>query len=150
MAGDFYTGTEFPESYRGSLFYADFVQGWMRYADVSDRANVQSADFAIEVPPLTQITNGADGALYYASIGTNDIRRIRYAGSVGGGTGGDTGGDTGGSTGGTTSDSGVQTDGDATDGPLVSTGGGGLGFGWLAIVAGLIGSRRQMARYRRV
>ncbi len=161
MAGDFYTGSQFPANYQGKLFYADFVQGWMRYVDISDRANVQSTDFATEVPPLTQITTGADGALYYASIVTNDIRRIRFVGETGGETSGETGGNTGGNTDGNT---GGNTDGNsdgstgstttggggATDTPLVSTGGGTLGYGWLVIAATLIGWRRIVGRMGRM
>lgn len=79
MVGDFYFGEIFPESYTGKLFYADFLQGWMRYADVSDPVNVRKYDFATDVLPLVELKLGADGALYYASITTGEIRRIRYA-----------------------------------------------------------------------
>lgn len=78
MVGDFYFGGNFPETYTGKLFYADFLQGWMRYADVSDPANVRKYDFATDVLPLVELKLGADGALYYASITTGEIRRIRY------------------------------------------------------------------------
>lgn len=79
MVGDFYFADSFPEAYRGKLFYADFLQGWMRYADVSDPANVRKYDFATDVLPLVELKLGSDGALYYASITTGEIRRIRYA-----------------------------------------------------------------------
>lgn len=78
MVGDFYYADNFPETYIGKLFYADFLQGWMRYADVSDPANVRKYDFATDVLPLVELKLGADGALYYASITTGEIRRIRY------------------------------------------------------------------------
>lgn len=147
MAGDFYTGTEFPENYRGKLFYADFVQGWMRYADVSDRANVQSVDFATEVPPLTQMTSGADGALYYASIGTSEIRRIRH---VAENTDDPDGGDNDNPEGTPVDNgSGGQPDVDEPASRLVRTGGGAFGFGLLIIAAGLIGWRIRRGPHRR-
>lgn len=80
MVGDFYFGEVFPARYSGMLFYGDFIQGWMRYADVSDPANVTSVEFATDMLPMTEIRVGVDGALYYASITTGEIRRIRYVG----------------------------------------------------------------------
>ncbi|ASJ72474.1 PQQ-dependent sugar dehydrogenase [Granulosicoccus antarcticus] len=85
MVGDFYFGEAFPSNYSGMLFYGDFIQGWMRYADVSDPDNVTSFDFASDMQPMTEIRVGEDGALYYASIITAEVRRIRYIGEDGGG-----------------------------------------------------------------
>lgn len=79
MVGDFYFGETFPSHYTGMLFYGDFVQGWIHYANVDDAANVVSYDFAAEVLPMTEIRTGQDGALYYASITSGEIRRIRYS-----------------------------------------------------------------------
>lgn len=80
IIGDFYFGEVFPEQYSGKLFYGDYIKRWLRYADVSDTGNVTSFDFATDMPPMVEIRTGADGALYYASITTGEIRRIRYTG----------------------------------------------------------------------
>ncbi len=82
MVGDFYFADSFPENYEGKLFYADFLQGWMRYADVSDPNDVKKYNFATDVLPLVELKLGVDGALYYASITTGEIRRIRYTSST--------------------------------------------------------------------
>lgn len=80
MLGDFYFGAVFPEQFTGTLFYGDFIRGWLRAADVSDPGNVTSAAFATDMLPMTEMRTGEDGALYYASITTGEIRRIRYTG----------------------------------------------------------------------
>ena len=88
MLGDFYFGDVFPEQYTGTLFYGDFIRGWLRTADVSDPGNVTSAAFATDMLPMTEMRTGEDGALYYASITTGEIRRIRYTGDGSGQEGG--------------------------------------------------------------
>ena len=80
VIGDFYFGAVFPEEYTGKLFYGDYIKGWLRYADVSDPASVINSDFATDMPPMVEMRTGEDGALYYASITTKEIRRIRYIG----------------------------------------------------------------------
>jgi len=79
MIGDFYFGDAFPEEFTGKLFYGDFIRGWLRAADVSDPGNVTGRAFATGMLPMTEMRTGEDGALYYASITTGEIRRIRYA-----------------------------------------------------------------------
>lgn len=83
IVGDFYFKEAFPAEYHGMLFYADFISGWVRYADVSDINNVSSHEFAGAMMPMTEIRVGKDGALYYASIMSGEIRRIRYTGAHG-------------------------------------------------------------------
>ncbi|MEE9320149.1 MAG: PQQ-dependent sugar dehydrogenase [Granulosicoccus sp.] len=78
MVGDFYFGETFPSHYTGMLFYGDFVQGWIHYASVNNPAKVVSYDFASGLLPMTEIRTGQDGSLYYASITTGEIRRIRF------------------------------------------------------------------------
>ena len=80
VVGDFNFGEAFPEQYMGKLFYGDFIQGWLRYADVSDPDNVVVSEFATDMPPMVEMRAGDDGALYYASITTGEIRRIRFTG----------------------------------------------------------------------
>ncbi|MFK7993325.1 MAG: sorbosone dehydrogenase family protein [Granulosicoccus sp.] len=97
IIGDFYFGEVFPDQYRGKLFYGDFIQGWMRYADVSGPGNITEFDFATDMLPMVELRTGADGALYYASITTGEIRRIRFVdddSTQGAGEGEDPGGET--------------------------------------------------------
>ena len=81
VLGDFNFGEVFPEEYMGKLFYGDYIQGFLRYADVSDPDNVVVNDFASDMLPMVEMRTGDDGALYYASITTGEIRRIRFDGS---------------------------------------------------------------------
>ncbi|MGQ7844199.1 PQQ-dependent sugar dehydrogenase [Granulosicoccus sp. 3-233] len=132
MVGDFYFGEVFPAEYTGQLFYGDFIQGWMRVADVSDADNVSSSAFATDMLPMTEIRVGDDGAIYYASITTGEIRRIRYVGTDDGADG-----EQGGSTGG-------DSDGDADNGaetvkPVVV---GALSMLWVFLLALIHGCRR--------
>ncbi len=80
IVGDFYFADNFPAAYHGKLFYADFLQGWLRYADLSNADSVIKYDFASDMPALVELKVGRDGYLYYASINTGEIRRIRYTG----------------------------------------------------------------------
>ena len=145
MVGDFYFGEMFPANYSGMLFYGDFIQGWMRYADVSEPGNVTSFEFASDMPPMTEIRVGDDGAVYYASITTGEIRRIRYTGD-GDNTGGqapDPGTDTGSTDGGSTE--GGLTDSGSTDDGAVKVGA--VSPWWLVfLVSGLCACRLE--RYR--
>ncbi len=80
IIGDFYFGEVFPEEFTGKLFFGDFIKGWLRYADISDPQNVVVTDFATDMMPMVEMRVGADGALYYASITSGEIRRIRFDG----------------------------------------------------------------------
>ncbi len=140
LVGDFYFGEVFPANYSGMLFYGDFIQGWMRYADVSDPTNVTSFEFATDMPPMTEIRVGDDGALYYASITTGEIRRIRYVGENGA-TDGQTS-DPGTDTGSTIGDS---IDSGSSDDARVKVGA--VSPWWLVwLISGLCASRLE--RYR--
>jgi glucose/arabinose dehydrogenase len=79
IGGAFYMGGSYPAAYHGRYFHADF-SGWMRVitVDASDQVTA-TADFMtggerpvdVEVDPAT-------GDLYYISIQTHEVRRIRY------------------------------------------------------------------------
>ena len=83
--GQFYTGSTFPSAYRGAYFYGDYVRNTFRYATTdaggalqTDNAFADGADGPVDIQVST------DGALYYLSIYTGQLRRITYvaAGSV--------------------------------------------------------------------
>ncbi|MFO0691587.1 MAG: PQQ-dependent sugar dehydrogenase [Myxococcota bacterium] len=93
--GFIYRGTQFPTAYRGSYFYADYAQNWIRRLTFDSGGNVVQALF-FEPPDgttdgpygdIVHLTEGPDGALYYVDLGYSDttgtfgvsrIRRIRY------------------------------------------------------------------------
>jgi glucose/arabinose dehydrogenase/PKD repeat protein len=93
--GVVYRGTQFPSEYRGSYFFADYVQNTIKRlvfdsnGNVATVANFLPADGATDGPSVgdpVKLLQGPDGSLYYVDIGFNDqhvpnpaaIRRIRY------------------------------------------------------------------------
>ena len=93
--GFVYHGTQFPASYQGAYFYADYTQNWIRGlrfdadGSVTDEFNFEPRDGAVDGPygDIVYLGEGPDGALYYIDLGYSDIggtfgvskiRRIRY------------------------------------------------------------------------
>ena len=93
--GFVYHGTQFPASYQGNYFFADYTQNWIRRLDLDASGNVtgvsnfEPADGSVDGPygDIVYLTEGPDGALYYVDLGYSDIsgtfgvskiRRIRY------------------------------------------------------------------------
>jgi glucose/arabinose dehydrogenase len=60
--GAFYRGTQFPEEYQGSYFFADLCKGWIKRLLPDGTA----ADFVTEGPEIVvDLEVGPDGSLYY-------------------------------------------------------------------------------------
>ncbi len=93
--GFVYRGTQYPSSYQGSYFFADYTQNWIRRLTLDANGNVtgvfnfEPADGSVDGPygDIVYLTEGPDGALYYVDLGYSDIggtfgvskiRRIRY------------------------------------------------------------------------
>ncbi|HSE41791.1 MAG TPA: PQQ-dependent sugar dehydrogenase [Acidobacteriota bacterium] len=74
-----YRGDAFPEEYRGAYFYGDYVLGFIRYLKLNSSNTVVSDNaFAPNVGNVVHMTQGPDGALYYALIGQRQIRKIQF------------------------------------------------------------------------
>ena len=93
--GFVYHGTQFPSSYQGSYFFADYAQNWIKRltldasGNVSGVFNFEPLDGSSDGPygDIVYLTEGPDGALYYIDLGYSDtsgtfgvskIRRIRF------------------------------------------------------------------------
>jgi glucose/arabinose dehydrogenase/chitodextrinase len=93
--GFVYHGTQFPSSYQGSYFFADYTQNWIKRLTFDANGNVngvfnfEPADGTVDGPygDIVYLTEGPDGALYYVDLGYSDIsgtfgvskiRRIEY------------------------------------------------------------------------
>ncbi len=93
--GFVYHGTQFPSSYQGAYFYADYAQNWIRglrldaNGAVSDTFNFEPSNGTTDGPygDIVYLAEGPDGALYYVDLGYSDvtgtvgvskIRRIKY------------------------------------------------------------------------
>ena len=96
--GFVYHGTQFPSSYQGSYFFADYSQNWIKRltfdanGNVSGVFNFEPANGAADGPTgdIVYLTEGPEGALYYVDLGFSDttgtvgvskIRRISYVNS---------------------------------------------------------------------
>src|SRR5262249_60007148 len=71
VCGPIYRGTAFPPEYRGNLFYADWVAGWIRRM-VFDASGHITANIVFDTSPsaytISDLKLGPDGALYYVTI----------------------------------------------------------------------------------
>jgi glucose/arabinose dehydrogenase len=80
VGGPVYQGGSYPAGYRGSLFFGDWVQGWIkRLHREGDRW--QATDFASNLGPVIGIAAGPDGDVYfldYAGESGNTLRRFVY------------------------------------------------------------------------
>jgi glucose/arabinose dehydrogenase/PKD repeat protein len=96
IAGGFvYHGSQFPSSYVGSYFFADYTQNFIKRLTLDSTGHVtgvfnfEPADGHSDGPygDIVYLIEGPDGALYYVDLGYSDIsgtfgvskiRRIRY------------------------------------------------------------------------
>ena len=95
-AGFVYHGPQFPPSYNGSFFFADYAQNWIKRLTLDPSSTTVTGVFPFEPPDgspdgpwgsITDLTEGPDGSLFYLDIGFDDntdtvktprIIRIRY------------------------------------------------------------------------
>jgi glucose/arabinose dehydrogenase len=94
--GFVYHGSQYPSSYQGSYFFADYTQNWIKRltfdasGDVNGVFAFEPIDGTVDGPygDIVHLTEGPDGALYYVDLGYSDvthssglskIRRIRYS-----------------------------------------------------------------------
>lgn len=81
LGGPFYTATLYPEIYRGNFFIMDYVAGWIMRMVFDGSGNLTSTvPFATGLSGPVDMELGPDGMLYYVSIVTGQIKRIRYNG----------------------------------------------------------------------
>ncbi|MFP2929775.1 PQQ-dependent sugar dehydrogenase [Pyxidicoccus sp. 3LG] len=72
--------TQFPSSYVGRYFFADYCGGWIR---MLNPATGTTELFASGLDSPVDLAVGPDGSLYYLDRGEDSVRRIRYTGSSG-------------------------------------------------------------------
>ncbi|MCC6651809.1 MAG: PQQ-dependent sugar dehydrogenase, partial [Candidatus Eisenbacteria bacterium] len=86
VAGSFYSDTLYPTAYRDRYFFADYTQQWIKFATFDGNTGLLSIqDFGSDMDmPVCIVNHPTDGCLWYVSILTGQIRRIRYLGGGGG------------------------------------------------------------------
>lgn len=83
VGGPFYTATNYPVKYRGSMFFADYVQGFIQRLAFDANNNISGVQsFATNVNSPVHIEQGPDGLLYYLSIASGEIRRVKFSGTA--------------------------------------------------------------------
>ena len=81
LGGPFYTATLYPEVYRGNWFTMDYGGGWITRMVFDGSGNPTSTvPFATGLSGPVDLELGPDGMLYYVSIVTGQVKRIRYNG----------------------------------------------------------------------
>jgi glucose/arabinose dehydrogenase len=79
--GTFYNPTtgQFPSSYEGDYFFADFCSGWIRtYDPIANTAT----GFATGLSSIVDLEVSQDGELYYLSRGSpGSVTKIAHAGN---------------------------------------------------------------------
>ncbi len=83
VIGPFYTATNYPTKFRNNLFFADFVQGFLRRVVFDANNNIASVEsFATSAGSPVHLEQGPDGFLYYMDIVAGELKRIRFSGST--------------------------------------------------------------------
>ncbi len=78
----FYTGTSFPAAYRDALFFSDYSRNciWVMYKGANGLPDPTTRQtFAAAANGPVWLTQGPDGALYYADLAGGTVRRIAAA-----------------------------------------------------------------------
>ena len=96
VGGFVYHGAQFPSSYQGSYFYADYAKHWIKRltldaaGKVTGAFNFEPIDGSNDGPygDIVYLTEGPDGALYYVDLGfqlggngAGAVHRISYVSS---------------------------------------------------------------------
>lgn len=78
--GAFYTGSLYPASYNGALFFADFTRGVLATlrSDATTGAVATAIFGTIDALPVT-LHMGPDGYLYYVTFQPGSFRRLEFA-----------------------------------------------------------------------
>jgi glucose/arabinose dehydrogenase len=79
IGGQFYSGTQYPTQYRGNYFFADYPGQFIRRMTFDASGHMLDVQtFATDVTDPVSLELGPDGCLYYISLASGQVRRIRY------------------------------------------------------------------------
>jgi glucose/arabinose dehydrogenase len=81
----FYTGSSYPTSYQGGLFFADYSRNCIWFAQkgsngLPDMSTTTAFDVGAAAP--VDLQTGPNGDLFYVDFTDGTIRRIRYTGAI--------------------------------------------------------------------
>jgi hypothetical protein len=79
IAGDFYTGTIYPTSYRNALFFSDFGDNQLRVLRLNGDGSLNSvAPLNLNVGGVVEMSMGRDGYLYYVDLENARVGRLLF------------------------------------------------------------------------
>ena len=74
-----YQGSEYPQSYRGRVFWCDYGQNWIRDVPLISDKPAQSELFASNMNgPIDLVADPSNGDFYFISITNNQVAHLRY------------------------------------------------------------------------
>ncbi|MEQ1858338.1 MAG: Ig-like domain-containing protein [Chthoniobacteraceae bacterium] len=81
--GVFYTGTDFPASYAGTYFFADYAANWIRNLtlDANNKPTLVRNFLPAASGPVFITTHPTRGSLYYVGLAANIVRQVVYTAS---------------------------------------------------------------------
>jgi len=82
IMGPYLQNSPYPAQYDNQLYFADFSNRWLKRASVDSTGKITNVtSFATSLSEPVFLAKGPDGNLYWLSIGSGTIYRIRYTGS---------------------------------------------------------------------
>jgi glucose/arabinose dehydrogenase len=82
VAGDFYTGSVYPASYRNALFLSDYGDDQLRVLRLNADGSLNSVStLGLSVGTVVEMTMGRDGHMYYVDV-TGRIGRLTFTPTV--------------------------------------------------------------------
>lgn len=72
----FYEAEQFPSEYRGSYFFGDYINGFIKRLTPDN----EMEDFLTNIDSPVDIEIGPDGSLYYLSIRAGEVHKVQYGG----------------------------------------------------------------------
>lgn len=77
--GPIYRGSNFPESYQGDYFYADYVLGFIKRLELdSNGVKTGETTFDPSAGTVVEMKVGPEGALYYLTISPGELFKVNY------------------------------------------------------------------------
>ncbi|HYE26027.1 MAG TPA: PQQ-dependent sugar dehydrogenase [Clostridia bacterium] len=82
IMGPYLQRSPYPLQYENNIYFADFSNKWLKRANIDAAGQVTSVTtFATDLNDPVYLRQGPDGNLYWLSISSGSVYRIRYSGS---------------------------------------------------------------------